>query len=250
MKSFRRAIVVGASSGIGEAFARRLAAEGAEVALVARREDELERVRADIAAAGGRAKVYPHDVTDYDEAPLLFDRITGDLGGLDLLVYASGVLEKVPEHEYDFAKERRTFEVNLLGAAAWMNPAAAWMEAKRAGTILGVSSVAGERGRRNVVAYAASKAGLTTYLEGLRNRLHRYGVDVVTIKPGYVSTPMIADMAGHPPGLAPISADECARRSLEIARRGPKSAFVPRRWGLVMFLVRHVPSFLFRKTNF
>lgn len=246
---FQRAIVVGASSGIGAALARRLAAEGASVALVGRRESDLTEVARSIAAAGrGRAIVAPHDVTALEQTPAVFERLVGELGGLDLLVYAAGVMPKLQESEYDFTKDRQMFEVNVLGALAWFNPATALFESQRSGTLIGLSSIAGERGRRNFPAYAASKAALTTLLEGLRNRASRYGVNVVTVKPGYVDTAMTRGMKGL---LWLISADRAAELILDVARRGGSpSEFVPARWGLVALVVRSIPSFLFRRLNF
>jgi NAD(P)-dependent dehydrogenase (short-subunit alcohol dehydrogenase family) len=244
--SFTKAIVVGASSGIGEAIAKRLSAEGASVALVARRADELARVK-DGLVHRDRAFVYAHDVTRFEATADLFGRIVEDLGGLDLLVYAAGVMPKLEEGEYSFDKDRQMVEVNLLGAMAWMNPAAARFEAQRGGTIVGISSIAGERGRRGNPAYCTSKAALTTYLESLRNRVARYGVNVVTIKPGFVDTQMTRGMKGL---LWLISPSQAAETSLAIAHdRGGPSVFVPARWWLVAFIIRHIPSFLFRRLN-
>ena len=120
---FRHAIVVGASSGIGAEIARQLAADGCAVALLGRREDELQKVAAAIAATGrGSAIVCKHDVTQYDTVPALLDQLTGQLGGLDLLVYAAGIMHTPGEGEYDFARDRAQIEVNLLGAMAWTTP--------------------------------------------------------------------------------------------------------------------------------
>jgi decaprenylphospho-beta-D-erythro-pentofuranosid-2-ulose 2-reductase len=249
VQRFRHAIIVGASSGIGRAIARRLAAEGTKVALLARRADELDEARAEIAKAGGFAVTRAHDVLDTEAVPGLFDGLVAELGGLDLLVYAAGVMPAVAEHEYDFERDRLTIDVNLLGAMAWLNPAAAHMEAARAGTLMGISSIAGERGRRANPAYCTAKAGLTAYLESLRNRCSRYGVDVVTVKPGFVDTAMTADLPGHPPGLAPIPVDEAARQCLALATGGSRTGFVPKRWALVAWIVRSIPSWLFRRTN-
>ena len=244
----KRAIVVGASSGIGEALARRLAAGGAQVALVARRAVELEAVAASIRAAGGKAQAFVHDAARSDEVPALFDQIAAALGGLDILVYAAGVMHLVIEGEYSPQKDRAMLEVNLLGAVAWLDPAAARFEAQRSGTLIGLSSVAGERGRRNTPGYAASKAGLTTFLESLRNRCTRYGVNVVTVKAGFVDTAMTR---GRPGLFWLISADEAARRTLALAARGNSaSGFVPRRWALVALIIRLLPSFVFRHLNF
>jgi short-subunit dehydrogenase len=244
-----RAIVVGASSGIGEAIARQLATEGATVALVARRAKELERVAHAIRESGsGDARAYAHDVTAFDEVPELFDRIIGDLGGVDLLVYAAGVMPKLDESEYSFAKDRLMIDVNLLGAMAWCNPAAAHFEARRAGTIAGISSIAGERGRRGNPGYCTSKAALTTYLESLRNRLARYGVNVVTIKPGFVDTRMTR---GTPGLFWLVSPEQAAAQSLALVRRGSgASGFVPARWSVVAWIVRNIPSFVFRRMSF
>ncbi len=240
---FKKAIVVGGSSGIGEAMAKQLAAEGATVAVVARRAAELERV----CAGSDKLKAYPHDVENFDEVPALYGKIVADLGGLDLLVYAAGVMPAVAEGEYSFDKDRQMMAVNVVGAMAWMNPVAARFEAARGGTILGVSSIAGERGRRGNPGYTTSKAALSAYLEALRNRCSRYGVNVVTAKPGFVATAMTKGMGKL---LWIIPADEAARRCLALARKGSgASGFVPGRWALVAWVVRSIPSWLFRRTN-
>jgi short-subunit dehydrogenase len=240
-------VVIGASSGIGEAIAKRLSADGASVALVARRKDELTRVH-DGLVHKESAHVYPHDTTRFDEVPELFDRIVNDLGGLDLVVYAAGVMPAIDEGEYSFDKDRQMIEVNLLGAMAWFNPAAARFEAQREGTLVGISSIAGERGRRGSPAYCTSKAALTTYLESLRNRVSRYGVNVVTIKPGFVDTAMTRGKKGL---FWLISADQAAETALAVAHdRASPVAFVPARWWIVAFIVRWLPSFIFRRLNF
>jgi len=246
-RTFQSAIVVGASSGIGEAIARRLARPGVKVALLGRRKEELDRVAAAVRDSGADALVVQHDVTDFATVPALFDRLLAELGGVDLLVYAAGVMPAIAESEYDFAKDRQMMEVNVLGAIAWCDPVGAYFEAQRAGTILGISSIAGERGRRGNPAYTTSKAALTAHLEALRNRLSRYGVSVVTAKPGFVDTAMTRGMQGL---LWLISADEAARQSLALAEHGQsRQGFVPGRWALVALVVRSIPSFLFRRLN-
>ncbi|HEY6078712.1 MAG TPA: SDR family NAD(P)-dependent oxidoreductase [Polyangiaceae bacterium] len=240
-----KVVVVGASSGIGEAMARQLAAEGADVAIVARRQSELERLAAE---RPGKLRVFAHDVENTAEVPALFERIERELGGVDGLIYAAGVMPKVDEGEYSFEKDRAMVSVNLLGAMAWMNQAAARFETARTGTILGISSIAGERGRRGNPGYCTSKAALSTYLESLRNRCSRYGVNVVTIKPGFVDTVMTRGLKGL---FWLVSAERAAQLSLSIARRGSSSSsFVPSRWALVALIVRSLPSFIFRKLNF
>jgi decaprenylphospho-beta-D-erythro-pentofuranosid-2-ulose 2-reductase len=250
---FQRAIIVGASSGMGAELARQLAAQGSYVALVARRADELTRLAAEIIEAfpvtsgdGPRALTYPHDVRCYGEVPALFQTVCRDLGGLDLIIYAAGVMPRLLHDEYDFEKDRAMIEVNVLGAIAWLNEAAQRFQAAGAGTIVGISSVAGERGRRGQPVYCTSKAALNTYLESLRNRLGRYGVRVVTIKPGPVDTPMTRGLDKLP---LLIPAEDAARQILRAATNGTRTAYIPWKWRPIMAVIRGIPSALFQKMN-
>ncbi len=239
-----KVIVVGASSGIGAAVAKELAAAGAKVALLARRQDELNLVAA---SHPEQFTSYMHDASAFDDVPALFERISADMGGVDTLVYAAGVMPTLAEGEYSFDKDRLMIDVNLLGAMAWMNQAAARFEAARSGTIVGISSIAGERGRRGNPGYCTSKAALSTYLESLRNRSSRYGVNVVTVKPGFIDTAMTKGMKGL---LWLISPEQASTAIVAMARKGnSQSGFVPSRWALVAFVIRNIPSFIFRKTN-
>jgi NAD(P)-dependent dehydrogenase (short-subunit alcohol dehydrogenase family) len=238
-----RVVVVGASSGIGEAIVRRLVADGAKVAALARRKDRLDALAGE---KPGQIFAYAHDVEETDEVPALWEKIDAELGGIDALIYASGVMPEVVEGEFSYEKDRHMIAVNVLGAMAWMNRAAAAFQPKKSGTIVGISSIAGERGRRGNPGYTTSKAAMTAYLEALRNRLSRYGVNVVTAKPGFVDTAMTA---GKKLPMI-ISAEKAAQRTLALARRGNSaSGFVPRRWWLVALIIRMIPSWLFRRTN-
>jgi decaprenylphospho-beta-D-erythro-pentofuranosid-2-ulose 2-reductase len=231
---------------MGAEMARQLAATGCQVALVARRETELAALAAEInQSAADRASVYVHDVHHYAEAPALFQTICRDLGGLDLFIYAAGVMPRVLPDEYDFDKDRAMIEVNLLGAIAWINEAARRFETAKAGTLVGISSVSGDRGRRGQPVYCASKAAMDTYMEAIRNRIGRYGVKVVTIKPGPVETAMTEGL--KMPMM--VTADAAARDILAAARRGARLAYVPWKWRPVMAVIRSVPSFLFQKLN-
>ena len=243
---WQRAIVVGGSSGIGEAVARRLAGAGCRVALVARREAELARVRDAIVTAGGRADVHVHDVTRTDDVGRTFAAACAALGGLDLVVYAAGIMPRIRPDEYTFASDAAVVDVNLLGAMAWLNEAAVRFAAAGAGTIVGISSVAGDRGRRGYPAYNASKAALDTYLESLRNRLARRGVAVVTVKPGPVDTPMSRGIPRRP---LLIDADTAARRILAVAGRRSRVAYVPATWRPIMFVIRNLPGWLFQRLD-
>jgi decaprenylphospho-beta-D-erythro-pentofuranosid-2-ulose 2-reductase len=245
----KRAIIVGASSGIGAALAERLAREGYTLALLARRADRLSALCSAINSAAGevRAVAYPHDVTDYASVPALLQKIIADLGGLDLFVYNSGIALPTGFKHYNFEKDRRTTEVNYLGALAWLNPVAALFQSAQAGTIVGISSVAGDRGRVGNPSYNASKAALTCYLESLRNRLTRRGVHVLTVKPGYVATEMTQGQKGM---FLVSSAEKAAADICRAIRRRKQSLYTPWFWGWIMLIIRHIPSFLFRRMIF
>jgi NAD(P)-dependent dehydrogenase (short-subunit alcohol dehydrogenase family) len=241
MNGARRAIVIGASSGIGAALVGELHRRGFRTAGVARREAELRAVMAD---AGGMA--YVGDVRDRDAAAPLFARIVDDLGGLDWIIYAAGIMPRITPETYDAGIDAGIVETNLIGAMAWLNPAARLFREQGRGRIVGISSVAGDRGRRGHPAYCASKAGLDTWLESLRNRLHRHGVRVVTIKPGYVDTAMTRGLSGL---FWMAGAAEAARAIADAAEAGVRVRYVRRRWGLVGFVIRNIPSFLFRRLD-
>lgn len=241
MSKFKHAIVVGASSGIGLEIARQLAAQGCQVAAIARRQSKLDEL-----AAEHPDRILPivHDVTNYDEVPTVFQDVTGRLGGLDLIVYASGVMPSVEVDEFDFSKDRAMFETNVLGGIAWMNEAAVRFRNTGHGSIVGIGSVAGDRGRMKQPAYNASKAALATYMEALRNRISRYGVKVVTIKPGPVKTDMTAGL-GFKDAMEP---DVAASLILKKAERTGEH-YLSFKHAIAFAIIRNIPSWIFRRLN-
>jgi decaprenylphospho-beta-D-erythro-pentofuranosid-2-ulose 2-reductase len=249
LKSYRRAILVGASSGIGAALAEKLAGEGYQLALLGRRKDLLDELCAKINQKHGetRALAFVHDVTDVKSVPALFTEIVKTLGGLDVLIYNAGILLKVKLDEFDAQKDLDMTDINYLGALAWLNPAAAYFQSIKGGQIVGIGSVAGDRGRVTAPAYNASKAALHAYLEALRNRLTRHGVNVLTIKPGFVSTDMIKD---NPRTPMAISAEKAADGIYKAMRARKQTVYIPVQWGLIMHIIRHIPSVIFRRLTF
>ena len=241
MPNFRYAIVVGASSGIGAELVRQLAQQGCRVAAVARREDRLKGLAAEFPTL-----VFPieHDVTDYGKVPEVFQKATGDLGGLDLIIYAAGAMPAVGSTEYDFGKDKQMIDVNVLGAIAWLDQASIRFQNTKSGSIVAIGSVAGDRGRVGQPVYNASKAALTTYVEALRNRLSRFGVKVVTIKPGPTETEMTAHL--HSKGM--MKASDVASFILKKADRTGEF-YVKFTHRIAFFIIRHFPSWMFRKLN-
>ncbi|NKQ35157.1 MAG: SDR family NAD(P)-dependent oxidoreductase [Chloroflexi bacterium] len=244
-----RAIVVGASSGIGAAMVKKLAGQGYQVAALARRESLLQELCDEVNDQPGNGRVFyrVHNVTDYDEVPAAFQSVVRDLGGLDLIVYAAGIQLPVMLDEYNFAKDRAMIDVNLLGAIAWLDETAVRFQREGKGQIVAISSVAGDRGRIGSPVYNTSKAGLNTYLEALRNRLTRHGVTVTTIKPGFVDTVLLENA---PKTFWVISPEKAASSIYQAIRKRKQTVYVPARWRWVMLIIRHIPSFIFRRMNF
>ena len=185
-----------------------------------------------------------HDVSVVSDVPRALAASTHWLGGVDVLIYAPGIMPSVAVDEYDADKDAAIFAVNLVGAAAWLDAVAPLLVANGGGTLVGIGSVAGERGRMGNPAYCASKAGLHALLEALRNRLDRHGVVVITVKPGPVRTPMVEGRTDLP---LLIEADVAASRILAAIDAGQRSLFVPWAWGPIMAVIRGIPSWLFRR---
>jgi decaprenylphospho-beta-D-erythro-pentofuranosid-2-ulose 2-reductase len=247
----RRGIIIGASDGIGATLSRRLAHEGYTLALLARRADKLEALCSEINQMTGevRARAYVHDVAEYDKVPALLRRIVADLGGLDLVVFVAGV--NYPPggiDKYNFESDRKMIEINLIGAMAWLSPVAEMFQSARAGQIVGIGSVAGDRGRVGNPGYNTSKAGLATYLEALRNRLTRHGVNVLTVKPGFVQTEMLKAAQGATPFIIPT--EKAVEDIWNAMKKRKQVIYTAPIWRWIMLAIQHTPSFIFRRLSF
>mgnify|MGYP005849662133 CR=1 FL=1 len=245
----RRGIIVGASAGLGAALARKLSREGYALALLGRSKDRLESLGNEINASGGHARAYTHDASEYRKVPDLLRKVVAELGGLDLIVYVAGVnLPPGGMDKYNFENDRKMVEVNLIGAMAWLTPVAEMFQSAKAGQIVGISSVAGDRGRVGNPGYNTSKAGLTTYLEALRNRLTRHGVNVLTVKPGFMTTEMLKAAQGATPfAIPPEKAAEDIWKAMKKRKQVVYTASI---WRWIMLAIQHTPSFIFRKLTF
>ena len=245
----RRGIVIGASGGLGAELAKKLAREGYSLALLARRKEKLDALCSEINVNGGSARAYVHDVSDYIKVPNLLRKIVAELGGLDLIVFAAGVnLPPGGIDKYNFENDRKMVEVNLIGAMAWLTPIAEMFQAAKAGQIVGISSVAGDRGRVGNPGNNTSKAGLTTYLEALRNRLTRHGVNVLTVKPGFMKTEMLKAALGATPfAIEPAKAAENIVKAMKKRKQVIYTASI---WRWIMLAIQHTPSFIFRRLSF
>lgn len=251
LKPQKKAIVVGASGGIGTALVRRLSREGYILACVDRKGDALEALCIEINQVYGetRALRYLHDVTAYDKAPGLIQHIIADLGGLDLFIYVAGVIYFPALDEFNFEADYKMVEVNLLGAMAWMSEIAVLFQSMKGGQIVGISSVAGDRGRVSNPGYNTSKAGFTCYLEALRNRLTRHGVNVLTVKPGMVKTEML-NLPGAPKPMFAVTPEQAAEEIWKAIQKRKQTVYVSGLWRWIMMVIQHIPSVIFRRMSF
>ncbi|MBI3270503.1 MAG: SDR family NAD(P)-dependent oxidoreductase [Planctomycetes bacterium] len=207
-----RALVTGASSGIGAALARRLAARGLEVWLAGRRKDLLDDEVAKIQGAGGRAHAFVLDVSQPDETVKRLVALDEESGGLDLVVANAGIggsRGAKPLSACGWEDVRDFFVVNLLGATASLVPFIPRMLARGHGHLVGVSSVAADCPSPRYPPYGASKAGLTYFLEAADMELRPRGVAVTVVHPGFVRTPMTSDLKESLPFI--VEVDDAAR---------------------------------------
>ncbi len=241
----KKVLILGATSAIAQATVRLLAARGAAMYLVGRNAANLEAVAQD-ATTRGAAKV-AHEALDLNETAAheaLVERAAQALGGLDGALIAHGVLGEQKACERTWAEAEQVLRTNFLSAASLLTALANQFEAQKAGTLVVISSVAGDRGRQSNYVYGASKGALNVFLQGLRNRLSRSGVAVVTVKPGFVDTPMTAHL---PKNKLFASPEKVARGILKAADGRKNEVYVPGIWALIMLIIRTIPEGVFKR---
>lgn len=235
----RHVFITGASSGLGQALARRYAADGARLGLLGRRAQALEALAASLP---GRHHCYAVDVRDRAALHAAARDFIGHCGGrVDVVIASAGVSAgTLTEAGEDYEVFKEIVDTNLLATVATFEPFIAGMRAARAGRLVGIASVAGIRGLPGAGAYSASKAAVATYCESLRLELAQAGVRVVTIAPGYVKTAMTA----HNPYAMPflMEADAFAGRAHAAIARGVSYRVIPWQMGVVAKLMRLLPD--------
>jgi short-subunit dehydrogenase len=238
------AFITGASSGIGLALAARFATAGWRLALVARREDPLRVWAASQGIGTDRCVVHASDVRDANSITRA-GRLCIDNQGLpDVVIANAGISIGVDTAEWaDLEVMRDTFETNMLGMAATFQPFVAAMRERRAGTLVGIASVAGIRGLPGHGAYCASKAAAISYLESLRGECRPHGVKVVTIVPGYVDTPLTRRNRYAMPFL--MQPEAFAGHAFDTISRGQSYRVIPWQMGVVAKLLRALPNPLY-----
>ncbi len=240
-------LILGSTSAIAQAVVRLYAARGANLYLVARNSEKLAAVAAD-ARVRGAAEVYVQalDLDALERHDALLADVAAKLPHLDAVLMAHGVLGEQADAERDFAVAERILHTNFLSPASLLTRIANDFERAGGGTIAVISSVAGDRGRKSNYVYGTSKGALTTFLSGLRARLDRQGVHVLTIEPGFVSTPMTAHIEQGPLFAAP---QKIASGIVAAIDRKKDVVYLPWFWRPIMFIIRAVPERIFKKLN-
>jgi NAD(P)-dependent dehydrogenase (short-subunit alcohol dehydrogenase family) len=245
-----RVVVIGGTKGIGRALTRRMSARGDRIHLLGRDEGDLARCAADLHARVPASPAVSWSTCDLEQ-PGTFaaavDSAAAALGGFDTVVVTAGLFATQPQLEADREFTRRLLAVNFANTILFCEQAREYLLARGGGTLCVFSSVAGDRGRKPVILYGASKAGLSAYLEGLDHKFRGAGLRTVCVKPGFVRTGM-TDGLPEPPFAA--DPDQVAAIALRAIDRGTPAVYAPPIWGLVMMIVRNLPRLVMRKVGF
>ncbi|MCX8070858.1 MAG: SDR family NAD(P)-dependent oxidoreductase [Candidatus Binatia bacterium] len=244
-----KAAILGATRGMGRALARELARRGHQLFLLGRNQRELERSARDLELHGAPPPV-AHTECDLANTSTFEDVLAAAdraLGGLDTVIVTAGIFAPQEELEADPNLTATLLQTNFTNTILFCEAARKHLLARGGGTLCVFSSVAGERGRKPVVLYGATKAGLSRYLEGLDHRYHSAGLRVVTVKPGFVRTSMTIGL--KPPPFAG-EADQVAKTVANAIERGRPVVYAPSIWAFIMAVIRCLPRFVMRKVNF
>lgn len=240
-----RVLIVGATSAIATETARAYAASGARLFLTGRDLARLDGVAADLRVRGASAvETAVLDVTDLRRGPEVIEAAWAAFDGLDVALVAHGVLPDQARCQSSADDALAAIEVNFTSTVALLTPLANRFEAAGGGCIAVISSVAGDRGRQSNYVYGSAKGGLDRFLEGLRNRLFRSGVAVVTLKPGFVDTPMTAGLRQGALFATARRAGRAVHRAIEGRR---DVAYIPWFWRPIMAIIRALPEPVFKR---
>lgn len=241
-------LILGATSTIAKETAHELAKGAMNLILAGRNEVELNRLKKDLEIRYRVDVDYKlFDALDFDQHEAFFAEVVSEHPSLDGVLLMYGAMSDQKEAEQDFTMTREMIDVNYTSAVSILNIVANYFEKEKRGFIGAVSSVAGDRGRKSNYIYGSTKAGLSTYMEGLRNRLHESGVHVLTIKPGMVDTKMTYGVVDDSPLLA--KPETVAHDITKSIKKKRQVLYTPWFWVIIMFIIKIIPEFIFKRTD-
>lgn len=243
----QKVLIVGATSAIAEATARLYAARGAQLHLLARNVQRLADIVADLKVRGaGGVSGAALDINRLDAHEAALDQAWQTLGQVDVVLVAHGTLPDQQACEASVEVALAEFQTNATSTLALLTLVANRMQAAGKGTIAVISSVAGDRGRASNYLYGAAKSAVSAFLSGMRQRLGKHGVNVLTIKPGFVDTPMTRNFKKGPLWAKP---EAIGRGIVRAADRGKAVVYLPGFWALIMLIIRCIPEALFKRVQ-
>jgi decaprenylphospho-beta-D-erythro-pentofuranosid-2-ulose 2-reductase len=241
----KKILVIGATSAMAEACSRLWAAQGCSLFLVARDAARLDAMAADLKVRGAaQVGVAVLDLNELARHAGLVESAAAAMGDIDIALIAHGTLGDQQAGERDFTVALQELNTNAIGVMSLLTLLANRMQAQRRGSLVVISSVAGDRGRASNYIYGTAKGAVTLFTQGLRQRLHRDGVQVLTIKPGFVDTPMTRAFKKGPLWATPESIARGILKAIE-ARRS--EVYLPGFWAPIMWIIRHLPNVVFNR---
>ncbi|MCG6862446.1 MAG: SDR family oxidoreductase [Chromatiaceae bacterium] len=239
-------LIIGATSAIAGACARLWAPERARFFLVGRDAEKLQQVGDDLLARGAEsAHRYALDLNTFAEHETMLAACLQALERIDIALIAHGTLPDQHACERDLTQALEEFSTNGTSVVALLSRLANHMQLQGAGTIAVISSVAGDRGRASNYVYGSAKAAVTAFCEGLRGRLFAAGVHVLTVKPGFVDTPMTRGLSL--PGILLAKPEQVAKDIAQAVKRRRNTVYTPWFWWGIMAAIRHIPASIFKR---
>ena len=240
-------VIFGGTSAIAQSVARLYAARGDKIFLVARNQVRLTSIKKDLTVQGASACHYAtQDLADTSQHESLIQTIVDEIGNIDVALIAHGTLPDQESIQDDFNESLAALQINGISVISLMTQLANHMGSNKQGTIAVISSVAGDRGRQSNYVYGTAKAMVSTFAQGLRNRMEKQGVHVLTIKPGFVDTPMTAEFDK---GALWAQPEQVANEIVKAVDKKKNVLYTPFFWRWIMLIITNIPEFIFKKLS-
>lgn len=250
MNSLNKVVIFGATSGIAEKVALYLVNQGASVYCIARNQEKLQMLLTDLKIRADNTQIiagYSADLADTEEHRHIWQNAKTALNGCDGVLIAYGILPNQHDCEKNASLALESIHINSISIVNLLTYIANDMQAQNNGVIAVISSVAGDRGRQSNYIYGAAKGMLTIFLQGLRNRLYKKGVSVVTIKPGLTKTAMTEHLERS--GILWASPEIVAKGIIRAMRKGKNEVYLPGRWRIIMAIIKSIPETIFKRLS-
>ncbi len=244
----KRILVIGATSAIATACCRLWAEQGHEFFLVARDAEKLQQTAQDLEARGAKSvNSFTMDVLDTPQHALMLQQCISTHRQIDIALVAHGTLPDQTACEQDAELALQEFSINGSSVISLLSLLAEQFTLQRCGSLAVISSVAGDRGRPSNYLYGSAKAAVSAFCEGLHARLFKIGVHVITIKPGFVDTPMTQGLTL--PKVLVVPPEYVAKQIVSAINNKKAVLYTPRFWALIMLIIRNIPTFIFKRLN-